>query len=220
MTIMEGAAVKAVSPGADTGGRHLEVEMPRISAATVADHRANQHAALLDAARAVLAEQGVHALTPAAVGARVGLARSSVYRYFASTADILAQLVEDAFPRWLVRLRDSLRDAGDGVTLDDRIRAYGTAALDFVSSPDHALIPASQAVGLPGECQKRVDEIHESMIEPLREALDEAGYDHAGLRAHLAWGILGAGSRRLADEEGDSGEIVRITLDTLCRALR
>ncbi|GLX01908.1 TetR/AcrR family transcriptional regulator [Microtetraspora sp. NBRC 16547] len=215
--------------------------MPRISAATVADHRANQHAALLDAARVVLAEQGVQALTPAAVGARVGLARSSVYRYFASTADILAQLVEDAFPRWLIRLRASLRDAGDGAIFDDRIRAYGTAVLDFVGSPDYALVPALQAVGLPDECRERVDELHESLIEPLREALDEAGYDHAGLRAHLAWGVLRAGSRLLSDEERKSGrqrpsgderqpheehpeehpdEIVRVTLDTLCRALR
>ncbi|WP_433354866.1 TetR/AcrR family transcriptional regulator [Microtetraspora malaysiensis] len=205
--------------------------MPRISAATVADHRANQHAALLDAARALLTEQGVQALTPAAVGSRVGLARSSVYRYFASTADILAQLVEDAFPRWLVRLREALRDAGDGATLDDRIRAYGMAALEFVVSPDYALVPTLQEVGLPGECRERVDELHESLVEPLSEALEEAGYDHAGLRAHLAWGVIRVGARRLADEErrrgGEyghpdeerRGEIVRITLDTLCRAL-
>ncbi|WP_067172067.1 TetR/AcrR family transcriptional regulator [Microtetraspora niveoalba] len=195
--------------------------MPKISAATVADHRANQHAALLDAARAILAEQGVQALTPAAVGARVGLARSSVYRYFASTADILAQLVEDAFPRWLVRLRESLRDAGDGATLDDRIRAYGAAALDFVGSPDYALVPALQGIGLPGECRVKVDELHESLVEPLREALVEAGYDHAGLRAHLAWGVLRAGARRLAGGGGERpGEIVEVTLDTLRRALR
>ncbi|WP_066943791.1 TetR/AcrR family transcriptional regulator [Microtetraspora fusca] len=206
--------------------------MPKISAATVADHRANQHAALLDAARAILAEQGVQALTPAAVGSRVGLARSSVYRYFASTADILAQLVEDAFPRWLVRLRDALRDTSDGATLDDRIRAYGTAALEFVVSPDYALVPILQEIGLPGECRERVDELHESLVEPLSEALEEGGYDHASLRAHLAWGVIRAGARRLADErrsrggeyghpgEERRGEIVRITLDTLCRALR
>lgn len=140
--------------------------MPRISAATVADHRANQHAALLEAAREILVSEGVHALTPAAVGARIGLARSSVYRYFSSTADILAQLVEDAFPRWSARLRAAIAPTGPDASLPARIRAYGRAALDFVGSPDYALIPALQAIGLPGECRVRVDELHGELIAP------------------------------------------------------
>ncbi|MEU8175808.1 helix-turn-helix domain-containing protein [Microbispora hainanensis] len=171
--------------------------MPRISAATVADHRANQHAALLEAAREILVSEGVHALTPAAVGARIGLARSSVYRYFSSTADILAQLVEDAFPRWSDRLRAAIAPAGPDGSLPARIRAYGRAALDFVGSPDYALIPALQAIGLPGECRVRVDELHGELIAPLADALREAGADHPALRAELAWGVLRAGARRL-----------------------
>ena len=191
--------------------------MPRISAATVADHRANQHAALLEAARTVLTEEGVHALTPAAVGAKVGLARSSVYRYFGSTADILAQLVEDTFPRWLARLQDALSTPG---SLDDRIRAYGAVVLSFVGNPDYAFLPALQSLGLPGECQTRVEELHESLIDPLRSALEESGYEHASLRAHLAWGVLGAGSRLLAETTENSTEIAEVTLDTFCHALR
>ncbi|WP_169988726.1 TetR/AcrR family transcriptional regulator [Microbispora sp. H10836] len=204
--------------------------MPRISAATVADHRANQHAALLEAAREILAAEGVHALTPAAVGARIGLARSSVYRYFASTADILAQLVEDALPRWSARLRDAIAPtaAPDG-SLPARIRAYGRAALDFVGSPDYALIPALQAIGLPGECRLRLDELHGELITPLADALREAGADHPALRAELAWGVLKAGARRLmpdvaaydpATVTADADEVIEITLDVLTRALR
>ncbi|WP_432925006.1 TetR/AcrR family transcriptional regulator [Microbispora sp. CA-135349] len=207
--------------------------MPRISAATVADHRANQHAALLEAAREILAAEGVHALTPAAVGARIGLARSSVYRYFASTADILAQLVEDAFPRWSARLRAAIAPDADG-SLPGRIRAYGRAALDFVGSPDYALIPALQAIGLPGECRVRVDELHGELIAPLADALREAGADHPALRAELAWGVLRAGARRLMPDgaaqdaaaqdvaavTADPDEIIEVTLDVLTRALR
>ncbi|MER5625125.1 helix-turn-helix domain-containing protein [Streptosporangium sp. NPDC002544] len=203
--------------------------MPRISAATVAAHRANQHAALLEAAREILAAQGVHALTPAAVGARIGLARSSVYRYFSSTADILAQLTEEAFPRWADRLRATVAETppdGPALPLDERIRAYGRTALEFVRSPDYALVPATQALGLPPECLVRLNELHGSLIEPLGDVLREAGCDHPALRAELAWGVLRAGTRRLVSGSSggpgaeDTTEIIEITLDMFCRALR
>ncbi|WP_433499433.1 TetR/AcrR family transcriptional regulator [Sphaerimonospora sp. CA-214678] len=213
--------------------------MPRITAATVADHRAKQHAALLDAARDILATEGAPALTPAAVGARIGLARSSVYRYFASTADILAQLTEDAFPRWADRLRTAIAPvptptpatapAGsphEAGSLRDRVRAYGRAALDFVGSPDYAVVPAVQAIGLSPECRNRVEELHGELVAPLAEALDEAGYDHCDLRADLAWGVLRAGARRLMPERPrgrapmTDTEIIEITLDALDRVLR
>ncbi|WP_139275679.1 TetR/AcrR family transcriptional regulator, partial [Mangrovactinospora gilvigrisea] len=71
--------------------------MPKISAATVPEHRAQQRAALIRAAVDLLAEQGVTAVTPAAVTARAGLARPSFYQYFPSSAALLAAIVEDAF---------------------------------------------------------------------------------------------------------------------------
>ena len=49
--------------------------MPRITAPTLAEHQARQRDALVEAAVAILATEGVAAATPAAVGARAGLAR-------------------------------------------------------------------------------------------------------------------------------------------------
>src|ERR1044071_5681440 len=74
--------------------------MPRIDAPTVAEHRANQERALLDAARAVLLAHGPQAVTPATVGAAAGLARSSVYKYFRSGDEILSRIVADALAEW------------------------------------------------------------------------------------------------------------------------
>ncbi|WP_327091375.1 TetR/AcrR family transcriptional regulator [Nonomuraea sp. NBC_01738] len=189
--------------------------MPRISAATVADHRASQHAALLEAAMEILVAEGPGALTPAAVGAKVGLARSSVYRYFSSTAGILAQLVEEAIPRWAGRLRAV--STGDG-TLEERVRAFGAATLEFVRSPDHVLLRTLASVELPAECQERVDQLHETMIEPLRDMAAEAGHAQPDLVAHLAWSVLGEGQRRLA-AGGPSEVVTPTTLDVLCRAI-
>ena len=57
--------------------------MPQIDAPTVAEHRAQQREALLDAAEAILLADGHGALTFRALGERTGLARNSIYRYFA-----------------------------------------------------------------------------------------------------------------------------------------
>ncbi|WP_406673984.1 helix-turn-helix domain-containing protein [Nonomuraea sp. N2-4H] len=71
--------------------------MPRIQAPTVAEHRAAQRRALLDAAREILAETG-RPPTLARVAERAGLARSSLYQYFRSSGDLLNAVVEDVFP--------------------------------------------------------------------------------------------------------------------------
>ncbi|MCF6476464.1 TetR/AcrR family transcriptional regulator [Nonomuraea sp. MG754425] len=190
--------------------------MPRITAATVADHRASQHAALLSAAMEILVTEGAAGLTPAAVGARVGLARSSVYRYFSSTADILAQLVEDAIPRWAARLTGA---TAGGPGLEARIRAFGQVTLSFVAHPDYALLRALVSVELPQECQDRLDQLHETMIAPLRDVLAEAGHEQPDLVAHLGWAILGEAQHRLAAGAGDPALVERTALDVLCRAM-
>ncbi len=56
--------------------------MPRISADTVAEHRANRLRALLDAGREIVATEGAEALTLASLARRVGLSRPSLYEYF------------------------------------------------------------------------------------------------------------------------------------------
>src|SRR5260370_23584320 len=57
-----------------------------------------QRTALLDAARDLLADGGMAALTFAALAERAGLARSSVYEYFKSRADVVEALSVEAFP--------------------------------------------------------------------------------------------------------------------------
>ena len=93
--------------------------MPRISAPTVAEHRAAQQRALLDAARALLAETG-RPPTFAALAERSGLARPSIYQYFRSADDLLRALVEDVFPRWAATVARAMDDADDDA---GRVRA-------------------------------------------------------------------------------------------------
>src|SRR5690349_12185684 len=103
--------------------------MPKIAASTVAEHRANQREALLAAA----------AETPAAVGARAGLARSRVYEYFPSTADLLATLVQEAFPVTNAALADAMAAAESP---EERIDVYVTTMLRLAADGVHRPISA------------------------------------------------------------------------------
>lgn len=95
--------------------------MPKINASTVAEHRVRQREALIRAAIDILVNEGAAAVSPAAVGARVGLARSSVYQYFDSSAALLATIVEEAFRRSNEALADAMADAADAV---ERVEAF------------------------------------------------------------------------------------------------
>ena len=83
--------------------------MPQIDAPTVAEHRAQQREALLDAAEAILLDAGHGALTFRALGERTGLARNSIYRYFGSRDDLIAARHEPLGEE----TRDRRGDAGD-----------------------------------------------------------------------------------------------------------
>ena len=113
--------------------------MPQIDAPTVAEHRAQQREALLDAAEAILLESGHGALTFRALGERTGLARNSIYRYFTSRDDLIAALCERDMPRWLDELETAMApptgpDARVAAFVSTQLRWSPTAATGWRSS--------------------------------------------------------------------------------------
>lgn len=187
--------------------------MPRISAATVAEHRVRQRDALLHAATELLVEGGVNAVTPAAVGAAAGLARPSVYQYFSSGADILASVIEDSFPRANEALRVALESAnGPAEQLDTYVRVSLRLARDGAHRPAAALAAAQ----LPDECMARLRELHHEQAAPFLHALEELGTPELELTAQLLGGVLEAAMGAI--ESGASLDAVTERTLTLVRA--
>lgn len=189
--------------------------MPRIAAPTVAEHRANQEHTLLTAARELLLAGGRAAVTPAAVGAATGLARSSVYKYFRSGDEILERIVDEAFAAWAAAVRDA---AAQAASPDSRVEAYVQSTLALAGAGAHRIAVLGAAVPGDDAGRERLARAHRELAAPLRAALVERGDPDPELTAALVDGALGRAIDRL--DAGAPFEHVRsITASFVRRAL-
>ncbi len=147
--------------------------MPRISEATVAEHRAVRERALLNAAHEILLETG-EAPGLSEVAARAGLARTSVYQYFGSKQDLLQAMVRDIYPRWTERISAAI-DAAP--TEADRILAYAVANVRLVADGAHAVGSALAALAPGEELDEQATRMHREVQEPLVQTLTSLGVD-------------------------------------------
>jgi AcrR family transcriptional regulator len=79
----------------------IDATRPTRSARTQAERRATTEARLLDAAFTIVADQGVRAVTTAAVGELAGYSRGIVNHHFGSRAELMARLAEAAQRRFV-----------------------------------------------------------------------------------------------------------------------
>ena len=191
--------------------------MPKISAPTVAEHRANRLRALLEAARDLVAEQGPDALTLSALAAQVGLSRPSLYEYFRSRDDLVAAMVEDELPRWIEELENEVHRYLDPA---QRIAAFVRAQLHMLTDGRHtaAVVLAGHALG--DTAQERTMAEHARLFAPLLTALTELEVDQPELRARLVQGVVTAASPLLGADELANKQVIDAAVDQVLNGLR
>lgn len=187
--------------------------MPRITAPSVAEHRAAQERALLDAAHAILEETG-EAPTMAQVAARAGLARPSVYQYFSSHKELLEALFRDVFPRWTERITAAMREAP---TPGERVLAYAATNIRLVAEGSHAIGSALAAMAPGEELSEQADQMHRAVQEPLVATLVEIGVPEPEDVAELINAMVHGGTRML--DAGQSADQVITHLETVLRPM-
>lgn len=190
--------------------------MPRIEAATVAEHRAARERALLDAAATLLKAEPERLPSLAEVGELAGLSRSSVYVYFASRDDLLQALLRDSFPRWQDTVDRAVAAAGSP---SERVLAFVRANLQLVADGEHALAQALSIVVPSEDLERRSREFHDMLLAPVVDALVELGHDDVETLSVLINGLVHAASR-LVEQRGDVERAYRATADILGAYLR
>lgn len=175
--------------------------MPRIQADSVAEHVAQQRAAVFDAAVALFVEEGYGEVSMGDIAARVGLARNSLYRYFPDKAHILLEWFRDELPRQAERSA-ALLDGGGAP--DERVATWALDQLDYAHEPEHALMASlpDLLAGADADTRTELAEAHRQMAAALDSALEEAGIGGVADRrvvAELLGGMVLAAGRSEVD---------------------
>lgn len=174
--------------------------MPRIRAASVAEHVAQQRAAVTEAALRLFIERGYHEVSLADIAAEVGLARNSLYRYVPDKAHLLVDWFRAELPAEAARAAAVLDAPG---TPQERIHRWALEQLAYARRPEHALVAALGEVAgqLDDATRAELGRSHGALFAPLGAVLAEAGMGPARRDATVALlgGVVVAGARHEAD---------------------
>lgn len=181
--------------------------MPKITAKTVAENRDLRESAILSAANALAREQGLSHVTFSAIAKKAGIARTTVYAYFDSSADLIADvLIDELFEmnEHLAQRVQSAKSAKAGVI------AWISASLEYVNDGRHELLKSAAGVELPPVRRSQMQQLHRAMITPLMQALTELNVKKPHTVAMQISGVVDVSVRRLANG-GDLNEEIAAT---------
>jgi len=176
--------------------------MPKIQAPTVALHRELRRQQLMSAAMELALSGGADSITVAAVAVKAGLARSSIYEYFASSADLVTDLVIEELESYSRRLSQAV----SGVTEPFlRIELWISESLRYVADGRHMLIKSLNTISTPDERREEILLGHRRMMAPLQQSLIQTGIADVKGAAALLASVTDAASIRI--DAGNEAEL-------------
>jgi len=175
---------------------------PKIQAATVVEQRQMRQRQLIDAALSIALESGAANITVAAVAKKAGLARSSMYEYFSSSADLIADLVIEELALYQKRLAQAVKGTEDPY---QHIELWIAEALQYVVDGRHMLIKSLNAAAIPDFRRDEISQGHRNLMTTISAPLQEIGLtDIRGAMSYLQ-NTIEAASVRI--ESGSDSEL-------------
>jgi len=186
--------------------------MPRINAPTLAEHVAQQEAAVIDAARRLFTARGVRQVSLGDIADEVGLRRTSLYRYFPTKAHLVQRWSELTMVPLVEASRAAVSTEGSP---DARLDRWLDVQLDFMLDDEHAALVAVSAEmdDLPDDVREQIGAQHRELYATLTPLLTGPAGDDATLIRTRA--VLIAGLVRSAADLARSGiplDVVRAEL--------
>lgn len=158
------------------------VAMPKIAAASVAEHRAQIEEKLLDAAEALL-RAGLP-LTAGKVTKDAGIARNSIYRYVDSIDDLRGMVIARHLPGWAQAVEAAVAAVDDP---GERIEIWMEANLEQAAETGHGwLMQMAQQPGPSRVTSAVADQAHNVLRASLIDAWRSLHPDPELARLHIA----------------------------------
>jgi AcrR family transcriptional regulator len=147
--------------------------MPRITGPNIAEHVRQQEAAIVAAAARLFAQRGVANTDLGDIAEAVGLARSSLYRYFPDKDHILLRWFQIELDPVIERSRAIIEGPG---SVDERLFAWLDYQVEYVTDPAHELAPliATEIGALGPEVRHEIAAGHGRLYGTLGELVAEA----------------------------------------------
>ena len=161
--------------------------MPRIRAASIAEHKVITRALILEMAQELFATWGYEETSFGDIAAAVGIGRTTLYDYFTDKDDLLASLVEETLPPTIRRM---VEQVPQDIPPAERLRLLVIRMVEFVAlEPTLGLLLHREVPKLSASAQERVASAHQSLA---REFIDtyRAGVEAGDLK-RLPPGLAG-----------------------------
>jgi AcrR family transcriptional regulator len=200
--------------------------MPKISAATVAEHRLRTRDLLLDAIESLVLERSFESISMRDVAERAGVARTAIYNYAPDTVALLTE----ATKRGSAEVRAAIAVHADDTSLapSQRLRAIVTALLR-----DHARSTSTLLTVIAIERNFSEERLVEALASFRAEiAVDLVGVIRAGVEAGeftafadpemllpLMVGVMQFALHKIADTAPGSGDMAEVAAQFLVNAL-
>lgn len=161
--------------------------MPRIRAASIAEHKVITRTLILETAQELFSTWGYRDTSFGDIAASVGIGRTTLYDYFTDKDDLLASLVEETLPSVLKNL---VEQVPPDISPAERLRDLAIRVVEFVAEdPTLGLLLHREVPKLSETAQERVANAHRTLA---REFVDtyRAGVDQGYLK-ELPPGLAG-----------------------------
>jgi AcrR family transcriptional regulator len=199
--------------------------MPKIIAATVAQHREQTYQALLDAVDALIVDRGLDAVSMRDIAERAGVSRTAIYNYASDKMSLLAASVE----RTAASLHSAVTAAAlePGKAAPERLEEIMHLLLTFAHSAQNLLmLRALHASPDRGQRWEAISAYQDDLGRHLRaliaqgiEAGDYAPVADLDLTVDMLTGVVDVAVVRVVERPDDIDAVTTSTVTFLQRAL-